>query len=218
MKTKLLIAALLCAININVKANSASGALDVSYTDEYYFRGANLGEDSVQYSASGNINVSGLDLFVNGFTNQTNGSGTSNTDILTVGVGKSFADNLLSVYGGVVNVDDDTAGSQLDAFVSVNFDTLLKPRVTLYRNTSDDLYTIEGCVSHKFDLNVVDLTLSACAGSTELTQDDSRTYVGATAKVSKTINQFEPHVCLSVINTDEIETDTIVKAGLTFKF
>lgn len=218
MKTKIAIVALLCAFNINASAGKVNGSLDVSHTSDYYFRGAELGADSLQASVGANTTVGGLDVFANYFTNQTTGDNTANTDVVTVGTGKSFADGLLSLYGGVVNLDNDTSGSTLDAFVSAKLGTVLSPAVTVYRNTDAALYTVEGSVSYTIETDIVDLKLSVEAGTTDVTSSTTRDYAGATAKLSRTFGAVTPHLCLSVIDADDSARDSIVKAGLTFKF
>lgn len=218
MKTKIAIVALLCAFNINASASKASGSLDVSHTSDYYFRGAELSTNSLQATAGANAVVNGVDVFANFFTNQPTGAAENNTDILTVGGGKSFADGLLSLYAGVVNVDHDGSDSVLDAFVSVKLESALSPAVTFYRNTDEELYTVEGSVSYTIKSTIADLRLSVEAGTTDVTTATSRDYAGATAKLSRSFGAVTPHLCLSVVDADDSARDTIVKAGLTFKF
>lgn len=210
--------ALLCAFNINASADKVSGSLDASYASDYYFRGAELGTNSLQASVGANTAVGSVDVFANYFTNQTTGTNTANTDIITVGGGKSFADGLLGLYGGVINIDHDGTGSVLDAFASVKLNAILSPAVTVYRNTDDDLYTVEGSVSYTLKSDIADLTLSAEAGSTELTSTTTRKYAGGTAKLSRTYGAATPHLCLSVIDADDSARDTMLRAGVTFKF
>lgn len=220
MKIKLGIVALLCAFNINATSapKAVNGNLDASYASDYYFRGASLGEDALQFSVGANTAVNGIDVFADYFTNQTTGSNTANTDILTVGVGKSFLDDVFSLYGGVVNVDNDSTGSVLDGFISAKINTLLSPSVTIYRNTDEDLYTYEGSVSYTLKTSIADLKLSADIGSTDVTTSTDRTYVGGTLKISRTYGSVTPHLCLSVIDPENAEREEIVRAGVTFKF
>ena len=218
MKTKIAIVALLCAFNINASASKVNGSLDVSHTSDYYFRGAELGADSLQASVGVNAGIGGLDVFANYFTNQTTGDNTANTDVMTIGAGKSFADGLLSLYGGVVNLDNDATGDTLDGFVSAKVETFLSPALTVYRNTDDALYTVEGSVSYTIESEIADLKLSVEAGTTDVTSSTTRDYVGGTAKLSRSFGAVTPHLCLSVIDADDSARDTIVKAGLTFKF
>lgn len=218
MKTKIAIVALLCAFNINARADKVSGSFDASYASDYYFRGAELGTNSLQATVGANAGVGGVDVFANFFTNQTTGTNTANTDILTVGAGKSFADGLLGLYGGVVNVDHDGADAMLDGFVAIKLETVLSPAVTVYRNTDDDLYSVEGSVSYKIESEIADLTLTVAGGSTEVTSTTTRKYAGATAKLSRTYGAATPHLCLSVIDADDSARDTMLRAGVTFKF
>lgn len=219
MKIKLGIVALLCAFNINANAAKAvNGNLDASYASDYYFRGASLGSDSLQFSLGANSAINSVDVFADYFTNQTTGSNTANTDIITVGVGSSFAEELLDVYGGIVNIDNDATGSDLDVFLTAKFNTLLSPSVSVYRNTDDELYTFEGSVTYKVETDLADFAVIANAGTTDVTESTSRDYVGGTLKISKSFGAVTPHLCLSVVDADDSPREEIVRAGVSFKF
>jgi len=219
MKTKIILTALLCALNINAvtAVDKVKGQLDVSYASDYYFRGASLGQDSIQASTGASVNINNLDVFADVFTNQTTGDDTGNTDIVTIGVGGNIA-SLLDVYVGLVNVDIDGTGSELDGFITFNLETLLSPSLSVYRNTDDELYTVEGSLSHTIVTDPLDIKVTASAGTTDVTSSDTRTYVGGAVKLSKTVNQLTPHLCLSVIDVEDRDAEFITKAGLTFKF
>ena len=220
MKIKLGIVALLCAFNINATAaqKAVNGNLDASYASDYFFRGASLGADALQFSVGANTKVGSVDLFADYFTNQTTGTNTANTDIVTVGAGVTFLDSLVDVYGGVINLDNDTAGSTLDGFVSAKINTLLAPSLTVYRNTDDSLYTVEGSLSHTVETSLVDLTVSVMGGTTDVTSSTDRSYLGGGIKLSRSFGACTPHVCLSVIDADDAVREEFVRAGVTFKF
>jgi len=219
MKIKLGIVALLCAFNINANAEkSVNGSLDASYASDYYYRGASLGADSLQFSVGANTAVNSVDLFASYFTNQTTGSNTANTDILTVGAGTGFAEDLLTVYGGVVNLDNDASGSDLDAFLIAKIKTVLSPSISVYRNTDDELYTFEGSLSYKIETELANFALIADFGTTDVTETTSRDYVGGTLKISKSFGAATPHLCLSVVDADDSPREEIVRAGVSFKF
>jgi len=218
MKTKIILTALLCALNINATTAAIKGNVGASYATDYYFRGAELGAESIQAKIGANTTVKKLEVFLDLFTNQTTGTNTADTNVAVLGVGTTLSDNLLSVYGGVINVDVDASESQLDVFVSLNLNTLLSPSVTVYRNSDEDLYTVEGSVSHLINTNLCDLTVSLDAGTTDITPSTSRSYVGAGLKISKEIDNITPYVSVSLIDADDMSRDTITQAGLTFKF
>ena len=73
MKTKIMISALLCAFIINVNAEESAEKITanakVEYATEFYHRGEQLSNDSVQASIGVNFDIGGVDLFANHFTN-----------------------------------------------------------------------------------------------------------------------------------------------------
>ena len=220
MKIKLGIVALLCAFNINATAapKAVNGNLDASYASDYYFRGASLGSDALQFSVGANTKAGPVDLFANYFTNQTTGTNTANTDIVTVGVGSTFLGEVLSVYGGVVNIDNDSSGGTLDGFIAAKFNTALSPSLSVYRNTDESLYTVEGSVSHTIETELLDFTISAEGGTTDVTASTDRSYIGGTLKLSRSFGACTPHLCLSVVDADDSSREEIVRTGVTFKF
>lgn len=219
MKTKLTILALLCAFNINAHGEStASGSVDLSYTTDYYFRGAELGQESIQAAVGAHADLGSFKVCGKVFTNQTTAAGSGNTDQVTLGVGKSFIDGLLDLYAGVQNTDQDTAGNELDFFVGAKLDNVLSPTVVIYRNSDDNLYTYEGSASYTCETQLVDLTVSGDLGFTDVTASNTRTYYGGAITLSKEIDSIKPHVSVALVDSDDLSKDTIVSAGLTFNF
>ena len=129
--------ALLCLIS-----NAATaGSVSVGYASDYFRRGAILSSEAVQSSLSLDADVSGFNASVGASTNQSTSSG-SDAYVIEFGASKQLAD-LLDVYVGLEHFEEVAGDAYLDARLSVSFDTILSPSVTLYRNTSDDLYTFE---------------------------------------------------------------------------
>lgn len=219
MKTKLTILALLCAFNINARGESTtSGSVDLSYATDYYFRGAELGQESIQATVGAHADLGSFKVCGKVFTNQTTASGSGNTDQVTLGVGKSFVDGLLDLYVGVQNTDQDTAGSELDLFIGAKLDNVLSPTVVIYRNSDDNLYTYEGSLSYTCETQLADLTVSGDVGFTDVTSSDTRTYYGGALTLSKDFGSLKPHASLALVDGDDLSQDTIVSAGLTFQF
>ena len=221
MKTKLTILALLCAFNINASGEqpaSSSGSLDLSYATEHYFRGAEVGAEAIQATVAGSADLGSFKVCGSVFTNQTTASGSGNFDQVKLGIGKSFADGLLSLYAGVLNTDADDTGSELDVFIGGKIDTVLSPVVIVYRNSDDDLFTYEGSLSHTVETSIVDLSVSVSGGITDVTASDERSYYGAGLELSREIGSIKPHVGVDYVNADDSDDDTIVSAGLTFQF
>jgi len=218
MKTKIILTALLCALNINAASAAIKGNVGASYATDYYFRGAELGADSIQANIGVNTTVQKIEVFLDLLTNQTTGTSTADTNVAVLAAGTTFSDGLLSLYGGLINIDVDGSESTLDGFVSLKLNTVLTPSVTVFRNTDDDLYTVEGSISHQINTDLCDLTVSLDAGTTNVTRSTNRSYVGAGFKISKDFDNLTPYASVSLIDADDISRDTITQAGLTFKF
>jgi hypothetical protein len=222
MKTIKTLLALLCVLNINAGAKaseesalSLGGSAEVGYRSDYYYRGASKSQDALYLGVGASTSVEGVAIFADLHSNQPDGG--SDFTLTTVGAGVEFADSLLAVYGGIVNQDDDSTGSELDVFITGKINTSIAVQATLYRNTDDELYTLEASASKGFDLNVVSLNVSIDVGTTEEV-GNTRTYVGGTAVVAKQFGAVSVEAGGSLINTDESQSDESVFAGLSFSF
>lgn len=216
MKTKLLITALLCALSINAASAETSGSLGVRHTSDYYFRGAQLSEDALQLNVGASTKVSGVDLSASFLTNQA--SDSANTNTLGIEAGSSILDKRLALAAGVYNQDTAGGNSLTEAYVRAGLDVLLSPTVTIYRDTTDSLFTYELGVCYGVDLGVADLTLCGTAGTTELTSSTDRDYTSLGARLSKEVGGITPHVQVALIDADDISSDTVVCLGIDFKF
>lgn len=222
MNTMKTLLALLCALNINAKSHAeeasgsnVSGSAEIGYRSAHYFRGAAKSQDSLFVGVGASTSIQGVALFADYHTNQPD---TGNDfSVTTVGAGVEFADSLLSVYGGVQNRDDDSTGSELDVFLTASIEAIATLQATVYRNTDDELYTIEASASKDFDLDVVTLGLSVDGGTTEET-GNTRGYIGGTITVSKQFGSANVEVGGSLIDTDESASDELLFAGLSFSF
>lgn len=216
MKTKLVILALLSAFSINVSAKSAAnGQLSVGYTTESYFRGSQISEAAIELQVGANGAVGGLDIFADVLSVQSNDG--ANTDFATLGLGKQLND-LVTVYGGVININPEGTSSQLDAFISLNLDAPLSPSVSVYRDTDDSVYTYEASISKSFDIGFAELDLGGSLGSTDLTTGGDRHYGGVSAQLKKKIDNVCLHAGVSLVDVEDLDVDTVVSAGVTFKF
>lgn len=218
MKTKLIVLALCSALSFNAASADSSGTLGLGYTTDFYFRGAELSAEAVQLKLGGEASLGTVGLKAGVLSNQSTGDGTANTDILDLGLTSTFAEDLLTLYGGVKNIDHDGVGSQLDVVVSAGLSTVLNPKLCVARNTDDDLWTYEACLSHTFETEFADITLCGFAGSTDVTTTTDRTYGGGGITLSKEVGSIEPYASVKVIDAEGIDRDTVFAAGVTFNF
>lgn len=220
MKTKLAIAALLSALFINVASaedQKVTGNVSTKYTSDYHRRGVELSAEAIQAQVGFNVDVGSIDIFGDFSTNQGTDNDTD-TDELTVGVGTGFLEDKLNVYIGVYNTDTSDTGSDLEAFVSLQVNTLLEPSVSVYRDTDDNLYTFEGQIGHTFDLQIVDVGITGVLGNTEATTSTDSTYTGVRAKISKTFDSLNVYTDIAVSDNDNRDNETMWGVGLSLKF
>jgi len=183
MKTKTYITALLCLIS-NV---ATAGSVSVGYASDYFRRGAILSSEAVQSSASLSADIAGLSTSVGASTNQST-SGGSDAYLVEFGASKQLAD-LLSLYVGLEHFEEVAGDSNLDARVSLGLDVVLSPSLTVYRNTSDDLYTFELSAKHKLETDIANLCVHALYGNTDASASVNEDYFGIGAIASKSISE-----------------------------
>ncbi len=182
MKTKTYITALLCLIS-NV---ATAGSVSVGYASDYFRRGAIISSEAVQSSLSLGTDVGGLNASVGASTNQST-SGGSDAYVIEFGASKELGE-LLNVYIGLEHFEQVAGDAMLDARLSVGFDTVLSPSATLYRNTSDDLYTFELSAKHGFDLELADLCVHGLYGNTDASTSVNEDYYGVGAIASRSVS------------------------------
>jgi hypothetical protein len=183
MKTKTYITALLCLIS-NV---ATAGSVSVGYTSDYFRRGAVLSSESVQSSLSLDSDVAGLSASAGVSTNLPTAGG-SDSYLMEAGASKQLSE-LLNVYIGLEHFEELAGDSNLDARVSLELSSFLSPTLTVYRNTSDDLYTFELSAKHGVDNDIADLCFHALYGNTDITSSINEDYYGLGVIASKSVSE-----------------------------
>jgi hypothetical protein len=224
MKTKIVIAALVCALITNVASAAKQdtgfklgGTIGAGYVSDDFFRGQASSGESLQANVGFNTSVGSVGLFADLATTQSVDSTEADTNDVTVGLSLtpvSKIDLLLGVY----NTDISNSGGNLEGFVGVQIDTLLNPSITVYRNTSEELYTYEGQLSHSIDLDVFDLQVSGWLGNTELTTSDDSTYYGAKLAAVKSLGNIDLYADVAVDDNKDRDAETLWGAGVAVKF
>jgi hypothetical protein len=221
MKTKALMMALSCLfINAaSAEAPSVSGDVGAKYASDYHRRGEALSAEALQAQVGFNVGLGSVDFYGDLLANRSTDSSGSDTDEATFGIGTSLWDDSLSTYLGVYNTDTGAGEDDLEAFVSIQFNTLLTPKVSAYRDTDDSLYTFEGQVSYDIDLDVVGLELAGILGNTDTSSTNDSTYYGARLTASKTIKEnLNLYADLALSDNDIRSNETVWGIGLNVKF
>jgi hypothetical protein len=215
MNTKKLIVSALFGFIINVA--SAGNTASIGYTSDYFYRGAQKAEESVQASVG---LEKALGSFAGSFSASTNQAVNSAVDSYQIdaGLSKSFMDGLLNAYVGLHHFEDVAGEALSEIALAFSYDSVLNPSVSIYRNTDDDLYTLEVGISHDFDLEFADLELQASAGNTELTSASDRDYYIVGASLSKGFGDSELGLSVDYVDADDAEEEFVFGSALTFKF
>lgn len=217
-----MIVALMSAFIINAKAAEAvknwNGDIGAKYTSEYYHRGEQLSNDAVQVSVGGSLKVYGVDLFVNHLSNLADASDEVDTNVLTGGF-KTDVLNVVEASIGLLYRDTESTETRTDVYITLTGELLVDLAGTIARDINDDLYTYELAASKKFETSVADLKIGTIVGTTDVTSSNSRDYVGVCSEVSKSLTDaIDASVKLAWIDPDDAEDDTVVMAGLNFRF
>lgn len=183
MKTYKYITAFLCLIS-NVAL--AGGSANIGFASDFFRRGALISEESLQSSVGFNQDVAGLNVSVDAFTDQALSSG-NDSYIIEGGASKQVAD-LLGVYVGLQHFEQRSSDSTLEVNLQLDLDVILSPSVSIFRDTSDDLYTFELSAKHGIETEIADLCIHALYGNTDVSTSNDEDYYGIGAIASKSIS------------------------------
>ncbi len=225
-KTSLALAALVAGVSAQAQdaKSDLSVTVDVTYVSDYLFRGAKLGDASVQPS----VEAAYGDFYAGAWHSSevSHSDGATETDLYA---GYGFAINeTFSLDAGVTRYTYD-GGSDLDStevYVGVSADVLLSPSAYYYYDFDYETYTIEGSIGHSFPIDAIkaSLDLSAKVGHVGAPGDDRTYYVGGAAVPFKlsdtaTLTVGVDYVVNDGDNLIDGDEDGIVgKAGISIGF
>ena len=215
MKTK--IVSLLLAFGLSINAASAGNSAKIGYASDFFYRGAQKAEESVQASVMFGHSFGPLDGSLHACTNQAVDSNNDSYHI-GAGVGTSFLDGLLSAYAGINHFEDVPGDSLVEAEVRVSIDALLSPSLSVFRDLDDSLHTFEVSASHGIDLGFAELGLDASIGNTELTNSNDTNYDVVGASLSRPIGAAEGSLSIEYVDADDLDREFVFGTALTFQF
>ncbi len=215
MNTKKLIVSALLGLIINVA--SAGNSASIGYTSDFFYRGAQKAEQSIQSSVDFEKALMGLKGSLHACTNQSVDNGVDSYRIAG-GLTHTFLDGLFNGYVGLNHFEDVDGEALSEVAVSASFGSILNPTVSVYRDLDDSLFTFEASVSHVIDMDIVDLGLNASIGNTELTSSNDVTYYAVGASLSRPIGAAEGGLSIDYIDADDVDREFVLSTGLTFKF
>tara|TARA_Y100000361_G_C11159602_1_gene346306 strand:+ start:3020 stop:3670 length:651 start_codon:yes stop_codon:yes gene_type:complete len=216
MNTK--IVSLLTAFGLCINAAFAGNSVRVGYASDYFYRGAQKAEESLQASLMLGHSLGSLEGSLHICSNQAVDTGNDSYH-MGAGVGTSFLDGLLSAYAGINHFEDVPGNSLAEAEVRVSVDALLSPSVTLFRDLDESLYTYELGLSHVLETKVADLSVSASYGNTETSSSSDTDYYGLGVSASKSLSDTASlGGSVDYVDADNIDNEFVFGVGLTFNF
>jgi hypothetical protein len=217
MKTSKLIITALLGFFINA-ASAENFSAGIKYASDYFYRGALKSSEAVQSNVGFSTSGGGIDFSAGAFTNQAVDSGVD-TYILSAGASKSFADDLLSVYGGVNHVEDVAGVAVLEAQVSLGLNWHLSPTVNVYRDLDDALYTYELVLGHDFDLKAFTLGLNGSVGHTDVTSSVDNTYYTVGASATRALSDSaDLELGVVHVDSDTLSNEYVFEVGVSLRF
>ena len=167
MNTKLV--SLLTALGLFITNAAIFGnSAKIGYASDYFYRGAQKAEESVQSSVRLSHGLGGVTAKLHACTNQSVDTGNDSYH-MGAGLGKSFFDEMVSAYAGINHFEDVPGSALSEVELRVALGLPFSPSIAAYRDLDETLYTFELGVSHTLATDIIDINLNASAGNTELT-------------------------------------------------
>jgi hypothetical protein len=211
------VAAATLALSVNAADKAPiSGSVSTGYATENFYRGADLGDDTLKVGAELRGGVAGLNAFGSVVTDQSI-DGDTDQYYITAGIASQlFGLDLASGYLHTEGVPGDATG---ELFARLTADKLFNLSGVVYYELDDELWTTEIGVSETIDLDLVSVTGRATVGNTEVTNSNDRTYyvVGADLRHGL-VEDVDLVAGVEYVDADDREDDTLFHAGLQVKF
>lgn len=215
---KLKLTSLLVAFGLLTNAASAGNSLKVGYGSDFFYRGSQKAEESIQSSLMLSHAVSSLSASAHLCSNQAIDSGTDSYH-MGAGLSASFSDGLISLYGGLNRFEDKPGEALSEAEVKVSLGLPLSPSISAYRDLSDTLYTFEAGVSYVFENSISDLALNGSVGNTEVSSTSDVTYYSIGAGLSKNLSEAASvGLNLDYVDADNVDNEYVWGVALTVNF
>lgn len=216
MKKLLITIGAITASFINA-VHAGSGSVSLGYGTDAFNQGSILADESLSASVSYGTEVGGFGVEGSASTIDELSNGQS-LYVFSGGVSKQLGE-LLDVYVGLQHEEIIDGASQLDAAIKVELDYHLSPYFLILRDTSDNNYVFEGGASHSFDLEFASLTLAGSLGNSDRYGIEDNDYYTLGASVSKNLSDsVEASVGYTRVDSDSIDSEDLLSAGLTFSF
>lgn len=215
------VAAATLAFSVNAadkapESSAISGSIGLGFSDQNFFRGADLGDDTLSVDTELTGTLSGLEVFGGLSTDQSIDGGADQYYIST-GIASKLFD--LDVAGGFLHSENVPGGATGELFAKASTDKLLNLAVAVYYELDDELWTVEAGVSESVDLDFAKLSGHACVGNTEVSSSDDRTYYVVGASLSRSlVEDVDISIGVDYFDADDSSDETAFVAGLQYRF
>ena len=219
VKTLILISAIAGVSNINADEKTVfNGNLSTGYSNENFYRGADVGDETLKVGASVKGSLSNVGVFGSILSDQSINSGADQYYI-SAGVASSLFENNLDIAGGYLHRESKPGVAVGEVFSRLTGNILLSPSLIAYYNTDDKLWSTEVSVEHTFKHNLADLTLSALGGNTEVTSSNDRSYYVVGASLARSItDSVDVIASIDRIDPDDAKDETVFTVGIQLDF
>ncbi len=215
---KLKIISFIAALGLITNVATAGNSVRLGYASDYFYRGVQKAEESIQASLMLGHSIGSLDGSLHVCSNQAVDTGNDSYH-MGAGLGTSFADGLLSAYAGINHFEDVPGSSLAEAEVRLSFDTVCAPSVSVFRDLDESLYTYELSLCHTLETKIANLDLCASYGNTETSSSSDTDYYGLGVAVSKELSETASlGGSVNYVDADNIDDEFVFGVGLTFNF
>ena len=211
-------AAAVSSVHADSHGSNLRGSASVGFANENYYRGADLGDDTIKVGVEASSNIGNVGVFGSVVADQSTGS-AADQYYISAGLASKLFEDTVNFSGGYLHREGVPGDANGELFASFGLGTALSPTGTVYYDIDNELWTLELGLKHEIDLDVAKLCLHGSVGETEATSTIDRTYWLAGAKLTRGVtDNADLVVGLDYVDADNIEDDLVFTTGLTFKF
>lgn len=212
------VAAAATALSVNAAndATAVSGKVNLGYSAENNFRGADIGDETLKAGVVLKGTLSGVETFGSVLSDQSIDGGADQYYITAGIASELFGLDASAGYFHAENVPGESTG---ELFARLTASKFLNLSGVVYYELDDELWTTELGVSHSVDLDLATVTGRAIVGNTEVSTSNDRTYytVGVDAR-RELVEDLDLVIGVDFVDADDREDDTCFHAGIQIKF
>lgn len=209
------------ALSVNAAEDGSApvtGSVGAKYANQNFFRGGDLGDETLSLSAGLNGKLGGVGVFGDVVAAQSIGTDFGDQYFITAGLASTLFENV-DVTGGYYHIENVPGAAAGELFGTASLDVLLSPTLGVNYNVDDELWSYIVGVSHSVQVAELDVTGHVCYGDTELTATTDRTYylLGASAGYGLT-DTTDLVVAVDYVDPDDADDETIFSVGINVRF